>query len=96
MKKDKGIARCWEIIGCGKQGHCQVWKMAQAAHKPCWEVVGSFDDYRSALNVCGDCLVFVIHQAQPGVLSQSEISEILAAKAKNPQGHGCRAYLLTQ
>jgi hypothetical protein len=69
--------------------------LAQAGGKPCWEVVGSFDDYRNALNVCGDCLVFVLHQSQ-SVLSHTEIAAIMAAKAKNPESHGCKAYLLTQ
>lgn len=95
MDKTQRVPRCWEVIGCGKQGHCRVWKMAQSAEKPCWEVVGSFDDYRSALNVCGDCLVFVLHQGQ-SVLSPREIADILAAKAKHPKGQGCKAYLLTQ
>lgn len=95
MAKKQGAPRCWEVIGCGKQGQCRVWKMAQTSDKPCWEVVGSFDDYRSALNVCGDCLVFVLHQSQ-SVLSQTEIAEIMAAKAKNPESQGCRAYRLTQ
>jgi hypothetical protein len=87
--------RCWEVIGCGKQVQCQVWKMAQAGGKPCWEVVSSFDDYRNALNVCGDCLVFVLHQNQ-SVLSPAEIDDIMAAKAKNPEKQGCRAFRLTQ
>lgn len=69
--------------------------MAQTAKKPCWDVVGSFDDYRSALNVCGDCLVFVLHQSKPS-LSQSEIADIMATKAIKPQGQGCKAYLLMQ
>jgi hypothetical protein len=95
MEKDQRLPRCWEIIGCGKQGKCQVSKMAQAGGRTCWEVVGSFDDYRNALNVCGDCLVYVLHQSQ-SVLSPSEIADIMAAKAKNPESQGCRAYHLTQ
>lgn len=95
MEKGQRVPRCWEVIGCGKQGQCQVWKMAQAGERPCWEVVGSFDDYRSALNVCGDCLVFVLHQTD-SVLSQAEIADILSAKAKNPESQGCKAYLLNQ
>jgi len=95
MERAQRFPRCWEVIGCGKQAHCQVWKMAQAKDKPCWEMVGSFDDYRSALNVCGDCLVYVLHQGQPA-LSQSEIADIMATKAKNPESQGCRAFLLIQ
>lgn len=95
MEMGRRLPRCWEVIGCGKQAQCPVWKMAQAGGKPCWEVVGSFDDYRSALNVCGDCLVFVLHQSQ-SVLSPAEIADIMAAKAKKPESQGCRAYLLAQ
>jgi len=81
MSKIQGVPKCWEVIGCGKQGHCQVWKMAVSGSKPCWEVVGSFDDYRSALNVCGDCLVYVIYQGQ-SILTQTEIADIMNRKSK--------------
>jgi hypothetical protein len=87
----QGVPRCWEVIGCGKQGQCQVWKMALAGGKPCWEVVGSFDDYRSALNVCSDCLVFVLYQEQPS-LTKDEIAAIMARKGKLAGEASCRLF----
>ncbi len=55
---------CWEITGCGRQNDCKVWQLAKSNGKPCWEVVSSFDDYRTALNVCGDCIVSVLTNGQ--------------------------------
>jgi hypothetical protein len=95
MGKDQGVPKCWEVMGCGKQGQCQIWKMAVAGAKPCWEVVGSFDDYRSALNVCSDCLVYVLHQGQP-ILSQTEIADIMGRKARIVSEKGCPAANLYQ
>ncbi len=93
MGKVQSVPKCWEVIGCGKQGQCQVWKLAVAGGKPCWEVVGSFDDYRSALNVCGDCLVYVLNLGLP-VLTQSEIDHIMARKGRGGQEAGCQAFHL--
>lgn len=94
MSKIQSVPKCWEVIGCGKQGRCQVWKMAVAGAKPCWEVVGSFDDYRSALNVCGDCLVYVLYQDKQ-ILTPNEIAEIMARKNKGTPA-GCQAFNLIQ
>ncbi len=62
---------CWEIMGCGKKGVCP----ATIDHsRPCWEVARTMNDYRSAMNVCCDCLVFMMsHDA----LSAPEISRIM-------------------
>jgi hypothetical protein len=95
MSKIQGVPKCWEVIGCGKQGQCQVWKMAVAGAKPCWEVVGSFDDYRSALNVCSDCLVYVLYQGKP-ILTQNEIADIMDRKSRITSDKGCQAFNLIQ
>lgn len=70
---------CWEITGCSKKDKCLVYKQSVLSGRPCWEVVTSFDDYRNALNVCGDCVVYVMKQTS-GVLSVAQIEEIMAKK----------------
>jgi hypothetical protein len=74
MDTMQGKLMCWEITGCGRQEDCNILALALADGKPCWEVVVSFDDYRSALNVCGDCIVTVLsaHHA----LSPAEVNEL--------------------
>ncbi|MFH1214873.1 MAG: hypothetical protein V1706_00055 [Pseudomonadota bacterium] len=65
---------CWEIMQCGNE-KCT----ARENGKACWEIADELDDYRSALNVCSDCLVY-ISQQQNGALSREEIDEILQQK----------------
>jgi len=63
MDSKQSKPMCWEITGCGRQDGCNVLQLAKSSGKPCWEVVGTFDDYRTALNVCGDCIVSVLNKA---------------------------------
>ena len=74
---------CWEITGCGKRDVCAVSKQSELTGLPCWEVVSSLDDYRNALNVCGDCVVYVMKQTKD-ILSASQIEEIMARKGAPP------------
>ena len=67
---------CWEIMGCGRKDACPTWLQAPT---PCWEIVSEMDDYRNALNVCADCVVYVLnHDAT--VFSEHELNCI---KARN-------------
>jgi len=66
---------CWEIMQCGNQ-RC----LARVQRNiPCWEIASKLDDYRSALNVCSDCLVYLSYHKNP-ILSAQEIEEILKQK----------------
>lgn len=78
---------CWEIIGCGRQESCKVLAIAKSTGKPCWEAVRSFADYRSAMNVCNDCIVAVLNGKQ--VLSMNEIDEIMNRKGGEASQHPC-------
>ena len=78
---------CWEIIGCGRQDSCKVVAISKATGKPCWEAVRAFDDYRSALNVCNDCIVAVLNGKQS--LSMNEIDEIMNSKGGGSSHHPC-------
>ena len=74
---------CWEITGCNKSDTCEVNRQSELTGQPCWEVVSSFDDYRKSLNVCGDCIVYVMKQ-NSDILSATEIEEIMARKGVAP------------
>lgn len=82
MSKEGRIPSCWEIMGCENPTACLVRMMAESGGQNCWEVVRKLDDYRSAMNVCSDCIVYVLNQ-QADVLSNDEIQDILARKGKN-------------
>ncbi len=73
MSSDSKVS-CWNIMQCDNE-RCS----ARENGKACWEVADELDDYRSALNVCSDCLVY-LSQHQNSVLSREEIEEILQKK----------------
>ena len=71
---------CWEITKCVSEDCCL--SREQAVHaKPCWEIASELDDYRSALNVCKDCIVYVSKQTSSS-LSEAELEAIISAKKK--------------
>jgi hypothetical protein len=67
---------CWEIIQCDRSADCPASRHGDI---PCWEMAKELDDYRSALNICKDCIVFVSRQ-RDSVLSEEDIQNIMAAK----------------
>ena len=67
---------CWEITKCEGTDDCPA---RRAVDTPCWEIARDLDDYRNALNVCGDCIVYISKHADTG-LSTEEISSILEQK----------------
>lgn len=70
--------RCWQITHCGSEESCVAWKQGLES-RPCWEVARELDDYRSALNVCRDCIVF-ISKTNSSALSEGEVQKIMARK----------------
>ena len=71
---------CWQITRCGNEDSCLAWKQGLES-RPCWEVAQELDDYRSALNVCKDCIVFVT-KVKSAALSENEFQEIMAHKVE--------------
>mgnify|MGYP005838584633 FL=1 len=67
---------CWLITGCRKQDTCHA---GQQLDKECWQIVQEMDDFRSAMSVCEDCIVYV-SKAKKSVLSEAEIAEIMEKK----------------
>lgn len=71
---------CWQITSCGSEDNCLAWKQGLES-RPCWEVAQELDDYRSALNVCKDCIVF-ISKENSAALSKEEVWEIMERKVE--------------
>lgn len=71
---------CWQITRCGKEDNCLAWKQGRE-NRPCWKVARKLDDYRSALDVCKDCIVFIAKRSSTA-LSEEEIREIVERKVE--------------
>ena len=67
---------CWGITDCKDSKECLARKNPD---KPCWEIARTADDYRNALNVCPDCVVYLINKGD-SVLSEEELKGIVAQK----------------
>lgn len=63
---------CWEITNCG---HDDCFMRQYHGEKQCWEVAGELDDYRSAMDVCRDCIVYLAKQEVPK-LTEAEVTVI--------------------
>jgi hypothetical protein len=46
---------------------------------PCWEIIGRLGDYRSACDICRDCIVRVL-KTGISVLTAEEVNSIVKAK----------------
>ncbi len=68
--------QCWKIIGCNKKEQCPV---GQQEGKQCWEIVREMDDYRTAMKICEDCLVY-LSKEENSVLTADDIEAIMTRK----------------
>ena len=80
---------CWEITKCQKTAACPA---GQDPDTPCWEIARQLNDYRSNLNVCEDCLVFVSKQENT-VLAEQEIQDILKKRGVCVLASRCSQYV---
>ena len=50
--------KCWEITQCGNE-NCPA---RGEPDTPCWEIAKRLESFQCALNICNDCIVFLIKQ----------------------------------
>lgn len=67
---------CWKIMGCDPAQKCPA---KSEPEKPCWEIAGALNDYRSVMNICTDCIVYML-KAENSVLDEQERKTILDHK----------------
>jgi hypothetical protein len=67
---------CWEIMQCDESEKCSA---RIDPEKPCWEIIAELGDYRSACDICRDCIVHVLKTEIP-VLTHREVKYIVTAK----------------
>ena len=46
---------------------------------PCWEIAGELNDYRMALDICNDCVVYML-KVENSILSEQEMQSIMNHK----------------
>ena len=73
---DKQDWHCSKITNCGREDECPA---GGATDKSCWEIAVEMEDYRSAMNICQDCLVY-LSRKENSILTEEEIKEIMAKK----------------
>lgn len=76
---------CWKITQCDNT-ECAARKVE---NKSCWEIARDLGDFRNRLNVCSDCLVYLI-QHENTILSPDEIKEILDSKRECVLAETCK------
>ena len=79
----RGNMYCWEIMQCENSDDCPARKNPS---KQCWEIASDLDDYRSANNICRDCIVYVL-KADKSILSPQEIDTIIEHKIRCKMVH---------
>ncbi len=67
---------CWEIMQCKNTENCPA---RLHPDKPCWEIARELDDYRSALKICHDCIVYMLSNGTTAFTEQ-EIRMIIKRK----------------
>jgi hypothetical protein len=48
---------CWEIMSCDEHKKCPAKIRPET---PCWEIARENGDYRYILQICVDCVVYVL------------------------------------
>ena len=65
--------RCWEIMQCSGSENCPARLFPDV---PCWEIAEILGASQSVLDVCQDCLVYIIKANKP-VITKDELDEII-------------------
>ena len=73
MKKPLKQKPCWEIMQCKTSENCAARQQKDTA---CWEAARQQNDYRAALNICQDCIVYLLGQENTA-LTKLEIDRIM-------------------
>lgn len=64
--------RYWEFE---KSKRVVGFSSTEYPEKPCWEMANEVGDFRSAFNICADCIVFLLKNGT-SLLSEEEIGSI--------------------
>ena len=64
-------------MNCDEANECPAKSRPET---PCWEIAGELNDYRAAMDICQDCVVYML-KAENTILSEQEIQSIMNHKS---------------
>jgi len=67
---------CWKIMNCDPSQDCLAKHRPET---PCWEIASEVNDYRHALEICRDCIVYML-KTDDSNLSRQERETIMTHK----------------
>jgi hypothetical protein len=68
---------CWKIMNCDASQDCVAKSHPET---PCWEIAGELNDYRHALDICRDCIVYML-KTDDSNLTRQEMETIMTQRA---------------
>ena len=80
---------CWEIMNCSESDSCPAKVFSDI---PCWEVAAILGASESLLNICQECIVYIINVDEQ-VLTDDEVDEILEFRGLSGFAGSCPACL---
>ena len=70
---------CWKIMNCDASKDCPAKTHPET---PCWEIAKGLKDYRHAMEICRDCIVYML-KADDSILTKQEMETIIMHKENN-------------
>ena len=67
---------CWKIMNCDTAQECPAKSRPEI---PCWEIASELNDYRTAMDICQDCIVHIL-KTEDSALSIEEMQTIMNHK----------------
>jgi hypothetical protein len=63
-------------MNCDASFECRAKERPET---PCWEIAREANDYRQAMSICSDCIVYML-KAEDSPLTDQEVETILTCK----------------
>ncbi len=79
---------CWEIMQCSGTENCPARTHPDV---PCWEIAEKLGTSQSVMNICSDCIVYVVKTNDP-ILTRNELVEIMSHRNIGGFSKECPAY----
>ena len=80
---------CWEIMHCSASESCPAKFFSDI---PCWEIAEILGASKSLLNICQECIVYIINE-NDNVLTDDELDEIIDFRQTSGLSGNCPACL---
>lgn len=79
---------CWEIMQCSGTEDCPA-RAHPDSH--CWEVSKKLGTIQSAMNICSDCIVYIV-KTNDSIITRGELNDIMRYRNFLKLVEGCPVY----